>query len=131
VEYGCVGCVTIAVNADSAPAIAHDSDDIRPAKMPAIRAASGLAAAARIARPKRLRLRNNAIANTMMGESSSIPVYDGVTRKTSIVNVGRPVGSGKTEPEEALLLMTAAKATSTEPMPRVTTMLIRRGALRN
>ena len=69
----CVGCVRIAVNADNAPAIAHASDDIRPAKMPAIRAASGFAAAARIASPNRLRLRNNAIASTARGERKSMP----------------------------------------------------------
>ncbi|CAB4721563.1 unannotated protein [freshwater metagenome] len=47
----CVGWVRIAENAESAPAIAHASPDIRPEKMPAIRAASGFAAEARMARP--------------------------------------------------------------------------------
>ena len=63
----------MAVKAESMPAMAHAIDDIRPAKMPDMRAASGLADAARSASPKRLRRRNRASAMTTTGPSTSIP----------------------------------------------------------
>ncbi len=47
----CVGWVRIAANAASTAAMPHASELVREAKMPAIRAASGLAAEARIAMP--------------------------------------------------------------------------------
>src|SRR2546423_5064709 len=90
----CVGAVRIAVNADSAPAIAQLSDDIRLAKMPDIRAASGLAAAARIASPNRLRLRNSAIARTTSGDRNNIPEYAWVTRSAPTLNTGSHDGCG-------------------------------------
>ena len=68
-----VGWVRMAVSAANPPAIAHAIELIRPAKMPAIRAASGLAADVRRASPHRLHLRNTAKTTTTMGDSSSIP----------------------------------------------------------
>ena len=50
----CVGWVRMAEKADRAPAMAHARDDMRDAKMPDMRAASGLAAALRKANPKGL-----------------------------------------------------------------------------
>src|SRR5947207_13530478 len=63
----CVGWVRIAVRPARAPAMAHANELIRLAKMPAIRAASGLAAEVRKARPHRLNLRNSASATTTIG----------------------------------------------------------------
>ena len=65
--------MSTAVNAESAPAMAQASDDIRLAKMPDMRAASGLAAAARIASPNRLRLKKIAMAMTTRGDRISMP----------------------------------------------------------
>src|SRR4051812_23141893 len=89
-----VGKVRIAVNADSAPAMAHASIDIRLAKMPDIRAASGLAAAARIPSPARLRLRKTAMASTTIGDRKSIALYAGVTRNAPTLKTGIQLGSG-------------------------------------
>ena len=69
----CVGAVRIALNAESAPAMAHASEDMRLANTPDMRAASGFAAAARMPRPNLLRFRNSAIAMTATGDRISIP----------------------------------------------------------
>jgi hypothetical protein len=68
-----VGCVSIAVKQESAPAIVHAIDDDRPAKTPDSRAASLLADDARSANPKRLRFRNTTSAQTITGDRKSMP----------------------------------------------------------
>src|SRR5438067_1574912 len=90
----CVGAVRMAVNADSAPARAHASDDIRDANTPDIRAVSGAAAAARRASPYRLPRRKMASAITMAGPRISIAEYDGVTSSAPMWNDGRNEGWG-------------------------------------
>src|SRR5213592_1591702 len=88
----CVGAVRIAVNPDNAPAIAHASEDMRLAKTPDMRAASGFAAAARIASPNLLRLRKNAMAMTAIGDRISIPEYARVTSRGPKLRCGSPAG---------------------------------------
>src|SRR5713101_4233641 len=68
------GNTRTAVRTETAPAIAQASDDIWLAEIPAIWAASGLAEAQRIPRPKRLRRRNTANAATAIGPKMSIPI---------------------------------------------------------
>ena len=68
-----MGAVRMAVKADSPPASAQLSADIRAAGMAAILAASGFAAAQRIARPKRLYLRKAASSTTAIGPKISMP----------------------------------------------------------
>src|SRR5438552_16338855 len=101
----CVGCVRIAVKAESAPASAHASDDIRDANTPAIRAVSGAADAARNARPYLLRRRNTTRATTMTGPRKSIPEYAGVTASAPIWNDGRCDGIGYRKPAPAVVLI--------------------------
>src|SRR3954452_3664380 len=67
-----VGRTRIAVKAETLPAMAQASVDIRPANTPAMRAASGLAADARMARPARLLRRNHTRAATTIGVRNSI-----------------------------------------------------------
>lgn len=69
-----VGCVRIAVIADNPPESAHARADIRAAGMAAMRAASGLAAEERIARPYLLYLRNAASPSTARGANTIMPV---------------------------------------------------------
>src|SRR5581483_6774538 len=90
----CVGAVRIALKADSAPAIAHARDDMRLAKTPDMRAASGFAAAARMASPNLLRFRKSAMAITKIGERISIPEYACVTSRGRKLNTGSHDGCG-------------------------------------
>src|SRR5438477_8344638 len=115
----CVGAVRMAVNADSAPAMAQASDDIREENTPDIRAVSGAAAAARRARPYRLRRRNTAIAMTKIGPRISIAEYDGVTSSAPMRNVGRNDGWGYSVPAPAFWLMANASAARSCPTPSV------------
>src|SRR5689334_7010396 len=84
------GNTRIAVNVDSAPARAHASDDIRAAKMPAIRAASGLAAAERMATPYFVHRKKPTTAPTTTGAKNNMPEYAGVMRRAPISNTGTP-----------------------------------------
>ncbi len=68
-----VGLSRTTVRHASAPLSDHASVDIRPANTPAIRAASGLAAAARIDSPYLLYLRKSTRARTTTGLTSSMP----------------------------------------------------------
>src|SRR4051812_32727926 len=103
------GSTRMAVNADTIPARAHASDDMRPAKMPAMRAASGLADAARMPRPKRLRRRNTARAMTTMGPNTSMPMYACVSRRAPRLNSGSPGGLGYLNPADAVGLKAKEK----------------------
>ena len=95
---GMFGATRIAVNVESAPPIAHASVDMRDANTPAMRAASGFAAALRSARPKRLRRRNTASPTTSSGAKNSIPVAAGWTISVPTSKRGRPGGGGKNSP---------------------------------
>src|SRR5437764_9426984 len=97
----CVGAVRMAVNADSAPAIPHASDDIRLAKMPDMRAASGLAAAARIARPYRDLMRKRASASTNTGDRNNMPEEARVTRSAPTLKTGCHHDREYSEPTDA------------------------------
>ncbi|CAB4708117.1 unannotated protein [freshwater metagenome] len=89
-----VGPVRMAEKPARVPASAHTSMLIREAKTPVIWAASGLAAAARTARPYRLRLRKTPTARTASGAKTSIAKYDGVTSSAPTENCGRKSGDG-------------------------------------
>ncbi len=68
-----VGMTSVAVSADSAPAIAHDIVAIAVGDMPARAAASGFAAAARIAMPKRDRRKKVTRPISTMGVKITMP----------------------------------------------------------
>ncbi len=126
-----VGWVRMAVNAATAPASPQANELMRDENTPAIRAASGLAADPRIARPKRENFRKAPMARTTNGDRKSIPAYAGVTFSAPIVNDGSPGGSGYRAPAPAWLLIAKANSTRNWPTPSVATTDITLGALRN
>src|SRR3954447_18961047 len=99
------GCVRIAVKAERMPASVHANVDMRDEKMPAMRAASGLAAAPRMPSPKREGLKNRARRMASTGASTRIPEYAWVMRSEPNVNTGRPGGCGYAAPFCALELI--------------------------
>src|SRR5438034_7815866 len=98
----------MAENAESMPASAQPRLDIRPAKIPASLAASGLAADDRSARPNELWRRNAATPMATSGDRMSMPEYAGVTSRAPTANFGRNDGSGKFAPEATLELIAEA-----------------------
>src|SRR5205807_188531 len=125
------GCVTIAVNAESAPARTHASEDMRDANTPAMRAVSGAAAAARSASPYLLFRRNTINPRTTSGPNTSIAMYARVTRRPPMRNVGNPLGSGYWKPAPAVALSARANPTTNAPTASVATTLMILGAFRS
>src|SRR5437763_2479697 len=126
-----VGINKTVVMAASAPLIPQARVDMEAADTPAMRARSGFAADARMARPKRLRRRKTASATTRIGLTMSIPLYEGVTSSTPTWNLGMKDGWGKVLADRAWLLSVADSARRSWAIPSVATKLMIRGALRN
>ena len=106
-----VGWVRIAVNADSAPAIAHASVDIRPAKTPAIRAASGLARRGPDGQAERaLCAGSRRSRGRRPVRRKSIPEYAGGDTQRADVERRQPGRLREDAPGTGLALMTSANS---------------------